>query len=151
MDLVLRAAGIYLVLVVLFRIAGRRTLANLSSFDLVLLLIISEGCQQALMTSQEFSFMGPVIVVVTFIMLDVFFSLVKRKNPRFARWVDGLPLVLMEDGRLNRERLERARLSEEDILSTAREHRGLTSLDQIEAAVLEASGSISIIPKPSER
>ena len=70
MDSVLRAAAIYLVLLVLFRVAGRRTLSEMTSFDFVLLLVIGEATQQALL-GEDFSLIHVVLVIVTLIMLDV--------------------------------------------------------------------------------
>jgi uncharacterized membrane protein YcaP (DUF421 family) len=69
-DSVLRAAAIYLVLLVLFRVAGRRTLSEITSFDFVLLLVIGEATQQALL-GEDFSLIHAVLVIVTLIMLDV--------------------------------------------------------------------------------
>jgi uncharacterized membrane protein YcaP (DUF421 family) len=76
-DSVLRAAAIYLVLLVLFRVAGRRTLSEITSFDFVLLLVIGEAIQQALL-GEDFSLIHAVLVIVTLIMLDVLISWVTQ-------------------------------------------------------------------------
>jgi uncharacterized membrane protein YcaP (DUF421 family) len=146
MDAVLRAAAIYFFLLVLFRIAGKRTLSDVTTFDFVLLLIIGEATQQALL-GEDFSLTNAFLVILTLIGLDIVFSLWQQRWPWLDKWLEGMPLVIVEHGQPLRERMQRARVSEEDILTAARERQGLARMDQIEYAVLERSGGISIIPK----
>ncbi|AJO78685.1 MULTISPECIES: DUF421 domain-containing protein [Pseudomonas] len=144
MDSVLRAACIYLVLMVLFKIAGRRSLAELTTFDLVLLMVIGEATQQALL-GEDFSMTNAVLVIVTLIAIDVGLSLLKLRFGGFARLIDGGPTVIVEHGRLLRARMRQARLVEADILEAARTTQGLTRLEQIRFAVIERNGKLSII------
>lgn len=145
MDSVLRAASIYLILMVLFRIMGTRALAQITTFDFILLLIISETTQQA-MVGQDFSLTNAFLAIVTLVMLDLGLSLLKSKFPRLEKWLEGLPLVIVENGVPLKERMERARVDESDVLAAARETQGLERMEQIKYAVLERSGGISIIP-----
>jgi uncharacterized membrane protein YcaP (DUF421 family) len=146
MDAVLRAAAIYFLLLVLFRIAGKRTLSDVTTFDFVLLLIIGEATQQALL-GEDFSLTNAFLVILTLIGIDIALSLWQQHWPWLDQWLEGVPLVIVEHGQPLRERMQRARVSEEDILTAARERQGLARMDQIEYAVLERSGGISIIPK----
>jgi uncharacterized membrane protein YcaP (DUF421 family) len=146
MDSVLRAAAVYLFLLVLFRIAGKRTLSDVTTFDFVLLLIISEATQQALL-GEDFSLTNAFLVIITLIGLDIVLSLWVQRWPWLSKWIEGLPLVIVEHGQPLRERMKRVRVSEDEILTAARERRGLARMDQIQYAVLERSGGISIIPK----
>jgi uncharacterized membrane protein YcaP (DUF421 family) len=146
MDSVLRAAAVYLFLLVLFRIAGKRTLSDVTTFDFVLLLIISEATQQALL-GEDFSLTNAFLVIITLIGLDIALSLWVQRWPWLSKWIEGLPLVIVEHGQPLRERMKRVRVSEDEILTAARERRGLARMDQIQYAVLERSGGISIIPK----
>lgn len=84
MDSVLRAAAIYLVLMIVFKIAGRRSLAELTTFDLVLLMVIGEATQQALL-GDDFLLTNVVLVIVTLIAIDIGFSLVKPRSRWFSR------------------------------------------------------------------
>jgi uncharacterized membrane protein YcaP (DUF421 family) len=84
---------------------------------------------------------------LTLVGVDVLLSLFKQRSPRLEQWLDGLPLVIVENGRPLPELIGRARIDEQDILSAARERQGLERMDQIKYAVLETSGGISIIPK----
>jgi uncharacterized membrane protein YcaP (DUF421 family) len=148
MDSVLRAAAIYLVLMVLFKIAGRRSLAELTTFDLVLLMVIGEATQQALL-GDDFSLVNAVLVIVTLIAIDIGFSLVKQRSQWFSRLLDGGPTILVEQGRALHQRLKHARLDEEDILEASRSAQGITEMSQIKFAILERNGKISIIPYDS--
>jgi uncharacterized membrane protein YcaP (DUF421 family) len=146
MDSILRGAGIYLFLLVIFRIAGKRTLSDVTTFDFVMLLIIGEATQQALL-GEDFSLTNAFLVILTLIGLDIALSLWQQRWPWLAKWIEGAPLVIVEHGRPLHERMKRARVSEEDVLTAARERQGLGRMDQIQYAVLERSGGISIIPK----
>jgi uncharacterized membrane protein YcaP (DUF421 family) len=146
METVLRAAAIYLVLLIVFRVAGNRSLAQITAFDFVLLLIIGEATQQGLL-GNDFSVTNALLVIVTLVGLDIALSLWKQRAPRLEKVIDGMPLVILENGRLLRERMDKERVDEDDILTAAREIHGLERLDQIKYAVLERSGGISIVPR----
>ena len=146
MDAVTRAAAIYIFLILLFRIAGRRTLSDMTTFDFVLLLIISEATQQALL-GDDFSITNAFIVITVLIGLDIGFGLLKQRSRFFDRLIDGIPMILVENGKPLHARTKRARIDEEDVLSAARELQGLERLEQIKFAVLEVGGSITIIPQ----
>jgi uncharacterized membrane protein YcaP (DUF421 family) len=146
MDAVLRATAIYLLLLVIFRIAGKRSLAQITTFDFVLLLIIGEATQQALL-GNDFSMTKAVLVIVTLIMLDIGFSLVQGRFPNLTPWLEDMPLLLVENGRMLKKAMDQSRISEADLLHAARTLQGLERMDQIKFAVLERTGEISIIPK----
>lgn len=146
MESVLRPAGLYIAILILFRLAGRRTLAELTAFDFVLLLIIGEATQQALL-GDDFSITNAVIVVTTLIAMDIAFSILKRRAPLLRKIIDGVPMVVVENGRPLEERMRRARIDEADIMETARKQQGVERLDQIKYAILEISGGITVIPK----
>lgn len=146
MDALARAAAVYLLLLVIFRLAGRRTLAQLSSFDFILLLIISEATQNAMLGDDQ-SVTNGMLVVLTLVVLDILFSYAKSRYPRVEAWIDGKPTIIVDRGRLKRDIMDRARIDESDLLAAARESHGLERLDQIKYAVLETSGGISIIPR----
>ena len=149
MDSVLRAAAIYAILLIIFRISGKRSLAQITTFDFVLLLIIGEATQQALL-GNDFSLTNAFVVILTLVGLDIGLSLIKQRSQTLERWVDDVPLVIVEDGRPLKERMDKARIDETDVLTAARELQGLERMDQIKYAVLERSGGVSIIPKPGE-
>lgn len=150
MDAVLRAAAIYFVLLILFRIAGRRTLAEMTTFDFILVLIIGEATQQALL-GEDFSVTNAVVVVTTLLFLDIIMSQFKQRWGLFEKLVDGVPTILVENGRLLKDRMQRARVDERDVMEAARQLQGIERLEQIKYAVLEVSGGITIIPQEQAR
>ncbi|KFE47369.1 DUF421 domain-containing protein [Pseudomonas congelans] len=145
MDAVLRAAAIYFVLMVLFRIAGRRSLTDLTTFDFVLLLIIGEATQQALL-GDDFSVTNAILIISTLIAIDVGFSLAKRRSKRLAKFLDGGPTVIVEDGKPLTKRMREARISESDVMEAARTTQGIVEMKDIRYAIIERNGEISVIP-----
>ncbi len=146
MDVILRAVLVYLFLLVLFRLAGRTTLAQITSFDLVLLLIVAEVTGPA-MLGDDISVTGAFLAGITLIGMAVLFTILTNRSEVLDRWVDDRPLVIIEDGRIIGDRLKKSRVDMDDVMEQARVAQGLERLDQIKYAVLERSGSISIIPK----
>lgn len=146
MDSVLRAAAVYFAVLVLFRLSGRRTLAQMTAFDFVLLLIISEATQNA-MIGDDYSVTNGLLVIATLILLNIGLSLLKDRSRVIEELVDGVPTVLVADGKLLEREMRKSRVGVEDILHAAREKQGLERLDQIKYAVLEVSGGINVIPK----
>lgn len=146
MDSVVRAVAVYLFLMVVFRVAGRRTLGDLTAFDFVLVLIISEAIQQALLDNDN-SMTNGFLVVLTLVGLNVLLSLIKQRSHTVEKLLDGVPTILVEDGRPLQERMQKARIDVEDVMQAARQLQGLERFDQIRYAVLERTGGITIIPK----
>ena len=148
MDSIVRAAAVYGILLLIFRIAGKRSLAQITTFDFVLLLIISEATQQA-MLGDDFSLMNATLIIVTLVGLDIGLSLLQQHLPFLDKWLDDVPLVVVDDGKVLHDRMKKSRIDESDILHAARELQGLERMDQIKYAVLERGGGISIIPRQS--
>ncbi len=146
MDAVFRALAIYLFIWLVFRIAGKRTLSDMTSFDFVLLLIISETTQVGL-TGDDKSLTNSVVLIATLVTIDIALSLWKQWSPKVEKIIDGVPLVILVNGVPLTDRLKKERIDIGDILDAARERRGLERLEQIKYAVLERNGCISIIPQ----
>lgn len=132
------------------RASGSRTGAAImrlpAPFDLVLLLIIAETTQQALL-GDDFSLVNAAVLIITLFTIDIALSYVKARSGRLERLLDGAPILLVSHGRPDARVLAGARMSADDVLEAAREKQGLERLDQVRFAVLEASGEISIIPE----
>jgi uncharacterized membrane protein YcaP (DUF421 family) len=145
MESVIRAGAVYFIMLVIFRLAGNRSIAQLTAFDFVLLLIVSEAIQQAMITTDS-SLTNAFLLVLTLVGLDIMMSLWKQRSPRVEKILDGVPVLIIENGKLHHERMKRERVDESDILASAREMHGVERLDQIKHAVVEATGGISVIP-----
>ena len=146
MESVIRAAVVYVVLLVLFRISGKRSLAEVTSFDLVLLLIISEATQQAMIDTDN-SMTNSLLLVSTLIGMNILLSVLTKRWKFFDKLVEDVPLVILKDGAPIRERMRKERVDENDIMEAARATEGLERLDQIKYAILERTGHITIVPK----
>lgn len=146
MESVIRAFVVYTVLLVIFRIAGKRTLTQTSEFELVLLLIISETVQEALIDGDH-SLTNAFVLIMTLVGTSIALSLVKQRWPGITRWLDGLPFLVVRKGKPMHDVMRAARVDEDDILASARSTQGLSRMDQIEHAVVEDNGDISVIPR----
>lgn len=144
METVFRAAGIYFVLLIVFRIAGRRALLQMTSFDLILLLIISEATQQALL-GDDFSVTGAALTIITLIVLDISLGFIKKKTTWVDYMLDGSPVILVEYGKPVGEKLRKTGITVDDIMVSARTNQGIHELSKIKFAILEKNGHISII------
>ena len=150
MDGVLRAVAIYGVLLLIFRVMGKRSLGQITTFDFILLLIISEAVQNALV-GPGYSITNALVLVVTLVVIDQALSLVKSRSPRMDRALEGMPVVIVAHGRPLADRMSRESVGVDDVLAAARQLHGLERLEQIKYAVLERSGHISIIPRDDDR
>jgi len=146
MDAVVRALVVYFVLLIIFRIAGNRTLAQMTAFDMILLLIISETIQQALIGSDQ-SITHAFLLVLTLVGAAILLSVLKQKSRTLDRLVDGGPVVVIERGQLHQERMDKMRVDAAEIMESARQQEGLRRLDEIDYAVVERNGDITVIPK----
>jgi uncharacterized membrane protein YcaP (DUF421 family) len=146
MDAVLRAVLIYAALLLLFRIMGKRSLSQATTFDFVLLLVVGEATQQALL-GEDFSLTMAVTVIATLVGLDRFADYIGYRFPRVDRILESVSVLLVDDGKLMRDRMAKAHIDEEEILTFARQAHGVESMDQVKYAVLEKDGGITIVPR----
>ena len=145
MNPVLRGVIVYVFLMIVFRIMGRRTLNEATTFDLVLLLIISEVTQQGLV-GEDFSITTAVVLICTLMGLDLLLTLWKHSSKSVERVVEGTPLLIVHQGKPLMNRMDKTKVAEDDIMQSARLSFGLERMDEIKYAVLEKDGTISIIP-----
>ena len=149
MEPVLRAVGSYLLLLFIVRLSGKRGLAQVTIFDFILLLLISQAVGQALIGNDS-SLTTAAIITITLVVVN-------RVNDWAAhRWADAshvledAPLMLIEDGHIHDDRMRKMKIRLDDILENGRLEDGVERLDQIKHAVLERSGSISIIARAGD-
>ena len=145
MDLAIRAVVLYFFVFLLTRIIGRRELSSLAPFDLILLIILGDAIQQGL-TQDDYSVTGAVIVVSVFALLQVGTSYASFRFRKLRRVLEGEPIVIVQDGRVIERNLRRERLTVDEVQEEARVQQ-IASLDQVQWAVLEPSGTISFIEK----
>jgi uncharacterized membrane protein YcaP (DUF421 family) len=145
MDIVLRAAATFALLYIITRVVGRRELGEMEPFDLILLVVVGDLIQQGV-TQSDYSFTGAALAVATMAVLTVALSYLSFRFKRLRPILDGEPLVLVHEGRPIERNLRRERITLEELESEARIQQ-VARLDDVEVAVLEPSGKISIIPR----
>jgi uncharacterized membrane protein YcaP (DUF421 family) len=145
MDLVIRATVVFFFILLVTRIAGRRELAELEPFDLILLVVLGDLVQQGITQSDE-SVTGTLIVISTIALLSVGVSWLSFRSRRARVLTAGEPVVLVQEGRPIERNLRRERITLEDVQEEARRSQ-LTSLAEVQWAILEDDGHISCIPR----
>lgn len=145
MESVIRGAAIFVVLLVIIRLSGRRTMDQATPFDFVLLLIVAETTQQALL-GDDFSITNAVVLIVTLFLMDIGFSYRTRWFPTLSKVVDGRPTFLVKNGSIDELALKKTRMSKDDVMVAARKQHGLERIEQVKHAVLENDSGITIVP-----
>lgn len=143
LDIVVRTATVYLVLLVLLRITGKRQVGQLTPFDLLLLLLLANAVQNA-MTGPDTSVPGGLIAAGTLFMVNMVVAWVTRRNRGAASLVEGTATLLIRHGQMLQQNLEREGITEEDLLRALREH-GVEQVNLVRAAILEVDGTISVL------
>lgn len=143
LDIALRTTIIYLVLIVGIRLTGTRQLGQMSGFDLVLLLIIANAVQNA-MVGPDTSLAGGLVAAGVLLFWHQVIDRVRRSSPRFGKLIAGEGVMLINDGEILEEHLRRAGVTRDELLQALREH-GVPTADVVRLAVLEPDGSISVI------
>ena len=147
MDIALRGIVLFAFVLLITRVVGRRELSSISPFDLVLLIVLGDAVQQGL-TQDDYSLTGAIIAVSTIAALQVGTSYVSFRSTRARKILEGLPIVIVEDGRLIEENLNRERMTADEVAEEMRLQQ-IASLDQVQWAILETNGSMSFIQKAS--
>jgi uncharacterized membrane protein YcaP (DUF421 family) len=144
-EIILRTAVVYVVVLVLLRVAGKRELGQMSPVDLVVILVIANAVQNA-MTGGDNSLIGGVIAATTLVAMNLAFSRVSHRIPYLEHLFESDPTPLIQDGKQIKRNLERENVEMDELMMAAREH-GIDDIEGVGAAYLERDGSISIIPK----
>ncbi len=146
-SIVLRTVLVYLALLIGLRLAGKRELGQMTPFDLVVIMLIANAVQNA-MVGPDTSLTGGLIAAGVLIVGNYGIAQVRERVPWLRRAIEGAPTLLINDGQLVLQHLRREGLDEDEVLMAIREH-GLTDLKEVRMAVLETDGSISIVPADS--
>jgi uncharacterized membrane protein YcaP (DUF421 family) len=143
MATVVRAALLWVFLILVMRAIGRKELSELSPFEFVLLVVMGDLIQQGV-TEQDSSVTAAVLAVSTMVLLTLAVSYAGFRWPRVAPLLGGSPVVVIRDGRVQRSALRIERLTIEDVEDAARE-QGIGDLRDVRMGVLEADGTFSFV------
>jgi len=144
----LRAVLIYVALLVLIRLSGKRTVGEFTPFDLVLMILLGNAAQNA-MIGTDTSVLGGLIVVVTLLALNWALARVTSRNSRVEHLIEGSPVVLVRDGKVFQAALRRENVATEDLEEALRQ-AGCRDASEVDLAMLETDGQISVV-KGSKR
>ena len=147
MDLVLRALVLFGGVYLLLRLVGRRELAEMEPIDFVLLIVLGDAVQQGL-TQDDYSVTGALITITSIAAIQVALGYLAFRSKRMRTIMEGEPTVLVEGGQMIEKNMNRARISPDDLAEEVRLAQ-VASLSEVQWAVLETSGKVSIIPKRS--
>ena len=145
---VLRACVIYVLVMVLVRVSGKRAVGQFTPFDLVLLILIGNAVQNGV-NGGDNSLTGAVIMATTLIALNYLVAWQTSRNRRVERWVEGEPVVLARDGRVFKHVLRRELVSHDDFAEALRMNN-IDDVGDVRLALLETNGRISVIPRERE-
>jgi uncharacterized membrane protein YcaP (DUF421 family) len=143
MDIVVRGVVLYVFVVFLLRVIGRRELSSLSAIDLVLLIVLGDAIQQGL-TQDDYSVTGALIAVSTIALMQLGSSYLSFRSSRMRTVLEGDPMVVVQDGKPVARNLRRLRMTTDELAEEAR-GQGIASLDEVRWAIAEASGTVSFI------
>lgn len=143
LPIVYSSAAVYLFIIIAIRLFGKKEFAQLSVSDLVFVLLISNAVQNA-MVGPNTSLTGGIVAATTLFIVNYFFKLLVYRFPIFQSLVSGEPKMLIYQGKVNEENLRKARISINELIETVREH-GCTSIREVNLAILETDGNISVL------
>jgi uncharacterized membrane protein YcaP (DUF421 family) len=136
--------AVYLVLLMGLRLAGKRELGQMTIFDLVVLLLLANAVQNA-MVGPDTSLTGGLLAAGALLAMNLIVAQLGIRWPRLRRFVEGSPTVLILHGQVLARHLQREGIDQDELAAALREH-GVAEVSQVEMAVLEIDGSISVVP-----
>ena len=143
LEIVLRTAIVYAVILIGIRLAGKREVGQMTPFDLALLLLISNAVQNA-MTGPDTSVSGGIVAAVTLLLLNAGVTRLVWKNKKAREVIEGMPTILIRHGKILEKNLEKERVTSDSLMQALREH-GIGTITEVSIAVLEIDGSISVL------
>lgn len=148
-ELVIRSAVVYVFLLGLLRITGKRQVGQLAPFDLVLLLVLSNAVQNS-MNAGDNSLVGGLISAATLVGINFGAAWLTYRNKKLEALIEGRPEILIHNGKLHSDVMARAQLTRHELDSALRQ-AGCVCVEDVHLAVLENSGTISVVPYKKER
>ena len=144
LEIIIRTIAVYLVILIGLRLAGKREIGQMTVFDLVVLLLIANAVQNA-MVGPDTSLVGGILAAIVLLLVNAAVAGLRLRSPRLRRLVEGTPTLLVLHGEVIPQHMRREGIDEESLLVALREH-GVAEISEVEMAVLEIDGSISVIP-----
>ena len=145
LEIVGRTLAVYVAVLAGLRLGGRREVGQLTPFDLVVVLLVANAVQNA-MVGPDTSLVGGLVSAASLLVVNAVVARLRLRSPRLRELVEGMPVVLVQHGAWIPENLRRERLTEDEVLAALREHGEVADVSHVELAVLETDGSVSVVP-----
>lgn len=145
LEIVGRSLVVYAAVLGGLRLGGRRELGQLTPFDLVVILLVANAVQNA-MVGPDTTLQGGLVSAATLLAVNAGVARFRLRSARFRQLVEGVPVVLVQRGELVSANLHREGITEDEVVAAVREHGEIGDLSQVELAVLETDGSVSVVP-----
>ena len=142
---VLRACLVYFLLLAMIRMTGKRTMGQFTPFDMLLVVLLGNAVQNALL-GEDTSVGGGLLLAATLIALNWIVGLASARSPKVERWVEGSPVLLAREGQVYKDVLRRELISRADFDKAMRES-GVEDIEDIRMAVLETNGHITLVAR----
>ncbi|MES2201104.1 MAG: DUF421 domain-containing protein [candidate division FCPU426 bacterium] len=149
LEVIFRTAVIYAMLYAALRMMGKRELSQFSAFDLILLLTLANSVQNA-MVGDNSSLSAGIAAALTLLVFNFLLNVLLSRNLRMRRFIEGVPTLLVRHGKVEWKGLHRERMDMDDLMTALREH-GFRKIDDVDLAVLELDGSVSVMGAPERR
>jgi uncharacterized membrane protein YcaP (DUF421 family) len=149
LEIVGRSIVVYVAVLAGLRLGGRRELGQLTPFDLVVILLVANAVQNA-MVGSDTTLQGGLVSAATLLALNAGVARLRLRSVRVRQLVEGIPIVLVQHGELIAANLRRTGVTEEEVEAAVREHGAIGDISQVELAVLETDGSVSIVPTTAD-
>lgn len=144
-DIILRTLIFFILLIILIRLLGKREVGEISVFDLVVLLLVADIATMAITSGWETVIPG-MLSLLTLLILQKFFAYISLRFPKVRRVIDYSPSVIIYDGKLNIKEMNKQKYTVDDLVTQARD-KGVMNLNEINMAILESTGQLSIFKK----
>jgi len=143
LSITLRSAAVYVCIVLFIRIFGKKEISQLSVIDLVFILLISNSVQNA-MVGDNTTLQGGLIAALTLFILNTLLRTLIFKSKKIENLLEGAPVLLIYEGKILTDHLAKVKITMEELEATVREH-GVTKISEVNLAILEIDGNISVL------
>ncbi|MDR3574656.1 MAG: DUF421 domain-containing protein [Anaerolineaceae bacterium] len=143
-----KAGFIYLFLIFGLRLLGKRELGQMSVYDLVLIIVIANAVQNAILGTDN-TLVGGLVAAITILLINRAFTWFIVRQPKFQNFILGEPVLIVRNGKMLKDPMDKAGVTSDNVLAAMREH-GISDIAKVQIAVLEIDGSISIVPEESQ-
>ena len=147
--IIVSTVAVYLFLIIAIRLFGKKELAQLSVFDLVFILLISNVVQNA-MTGPDTSLSGGLTGAAALFIVNYILKFLEFRFPFFSKAIQGEAVMLIFKGKVNRTNLDKVKITMDELLEAIREH-GVTTIEEVDLAVFEVDGNISVLSDQYKR